>query len=85
MIERYTLPEMGAIWTEEAKMRAWLDVEIAAVKAWHALGKVPREAVAEIEEKDDFGAVNEVYAEFFSEPYPARSTVQVARDRKSVV
>ena len=35
MIERYTLPEMGAIWTEEAKMRAWLDVEIAAVKAWN--------------------------------------------------
>ena len=54
MIERYTLPEMGAIWTEEAKMRAWLDVEIAAVKAWHRLGKVPREAVAEIEAKADF-------------------------------
>src|SRR5450756_3125775 len=54
MIERYTLPEMGAIWTEEAKMRAWLDVEIAAVKAWHKLGKVPREAVAEIEAKADF-------------------------------
>ena len=54
MIERYTLPEMGAIWTEEAKMRAWLDVELAAVKAWHKLGKVPREAVAEIEAKADF-------------------------------
>ena len=54
MIERYTLPEMGAIWTEEAKMRAWLDVEIAAVKAWHKLGKVPDEAVAEIEAKADF-------------------------------
>ena len=48
MIERYTLPEMGAIWTEEAKMRAWLEVEIAAVKAWAVLGKVPRAAVAEI-------------------------------------
>ncbi len=54
MIERYTLAEMGAIWTEEAKMRAWLDVEIAAVKAWHKLGKVPREAVIEIEAKADF-------------------------------
>jgi len=54
MIERYTLPEMGAIWTEEAKMRAWLDVELAAVKAWHKLGKVPREAVAEIETRADF-------------------------------
>ena len=54
MIERYTLPEMGAVWTEEAKMRAWLDVEIAAVKAWNALGKVPDEALAEIEAKAAF-------------------------------
>ena len=54
MIERYTLPEMGAVWTEEAKMRAWLDVEIAAAKAWNALGKVPDEALAEIEAKAAF-------------------------------
>ncbi len=54
MIERYTLPEMGAVWTEQAKMQAWLDVEIAAVKAWNKLGKVPDEAVAEIEAKADF-------------------------------
>ena len=54
MIERYTLPEMGAIWTEEAKMQAWLDVEIAAVRAWQKLGKVPARAVAEIETKARF-------------------------------
>ncbi len=54
MIDRYTLPEMDAIWTEEAKMQAWLDVEIAAVKAWHKLGKVPAEAVREIEAKAAF-------------------------------
>jgi adenylosuccinate lyase len=54
MIERYTLPEMGAIWTEEAKMRAWLDVEIAAVEAWNKLGKVPDDAMAEIRAKADF-------------------------------
>jgi adenylosuccinate lyase len=54
MIERYTLPEMGAVWTEEAKMQAWLDVEIAAVRAWNRLGKVPDEAVREIEEKAAF-------------------------------
>lgn len=28
MIERYTRPEMGAIWTEENKFKAWLEVEI---------------------------------------------------------
>ncbi len=54
MIERYTLPEMGALWTDEARMRAWLAVEIAAVRAWSTLGKVPPEAVTEIEAKADF-------------------------------
>jgi 2-iminobutanoate/2-iminopropanoate deaminase len=32
-----------------------------------------------LKDMDEFGAVNEVYGRFFSEPYPARSTVQVAR------
>lgn len=32
-----------------------------------------------LKDMDEFGAVNEVYGEFFSEPYPARSTVEVAR------
>ena len=54
MIERYTLPEMGAVWSEEAKMQAWLDVEIAAVRAWAKLNKVPAKAVAEIEAKATF-------------------------------
>ncbi|HMK93204.1 MAG TPA: adenylosuccinate lyase [Thermoleophilia bacterium] len=54
MIDRYTLPEMGAVWTDEARMQAWLDVEIAAVKAWNRLGKVPDGAVADIEAKAAF-------------------------------
>ena len=37
-----------------------------------------------LHDMDDFAAVNEVYAEFFTEPYPARSTVQVARLPKDV-
>jgi 2-iminobutanoate/2-iminopropanoate deaminase len=32
-----------------------------------------------LKDMDEFGAVNEVYGEFFAEPYPARSTVEVAR------
>ena len=62
MIERYTLPEMGAIWTDEARMQAWLDVEIAAVKAWNRLGKIPDDAVKEIEAKAafDVARVNEI-------------------------
>jgi adenylosuccinate lyase len=49
MIERYTLPEMGAIWTEEARLDLWVRIEIEAVKAWAELGKIPDEAAARIE------------------------------------
>ncbi|MGI6674142.1 MAG: lyase family protein [Limnochordia bacterium] len=45
MIERYTRPEMGAIWTEENKYRAWLEVEILACEAWAELGEIPKEDV----------------------------------------
>ena len=41
MIERYTLPEMGAIWTDQAKYQSWLDVEVAACEANCSLGRVP--------------------------------------------
>lgn len=54
MIERYTLPEMGAIWSEQAKFQSWLDVEIAATEANCELGRVPAEAVARIKEKANF-------------------------------
>ena len=37
MIERYTRPEMAAIWTEENKFKAWLEVEILACEAWSEL------------------------------------------------
>jgi len=37
-----------------------------------------------LQDMDDFAAVNGVYAEYFSEPYPARSTVQVGRLPKDV-
>jgi adenylosuccinate lyase len=41
MIERYTRPEMGAIWSLENKFQAWLKVEIAVCEAWHSLGQIP--------------------------------------------
>ena len=53
MIERYTRPEMGRIWTLENRYRAWLAVELAVCDAWAALGRVPAEAVAVIREKAD--------------------------------
>ncbi|WP_299228487.1 adenylosuccinate lyase [Sulfurihydrogenibium sp.] len=51
MIKRYTLPEMGNIWSEKNKFQKWLDVEIAVCKAWNKLGKIPDEALKEIIEK----------------------------------
>ena len=46
MIPRYTRPEIGAVWTQQAKMETWLEVELAATEAWAEEGVVPREAAA---------------------------------------
>ena len=54
MIERYTSPEMGAIWTEENEFRTMLKVEILACEAMNKLGIVPDEALKDIQEKSDF-------------------------------
>jgi len=54
MVERYTLPEMGAIWSEENKFRSWLKVEIAASRALAELGMIPAKAFRVIEKKADF-------------------------------
>ncbi len=54
MIERYTLPEMGSLWSEEAKFRGWLEVEIAACQANAELGRVPAEALEQIRQRAAF-------------------------------
>ena len=54
MIGRYTLPEMGNIWTDEAKYAAWLEVEVAVCEVLAGLGRVPRNALAEIKRKASF-------------------------------
>ena len=41
MIPRYSLPEMAALFTDEARFQTWLDVEVLAVEAWAALGVIP--------------------------------------------
>jgi adenylosuccinate lyase len=46
MIERYTRPEMGRIWSDENKYACWLEVEIAASEALASLGEVPAEAAS---------------------------------------
>ena len=54
MIERYTLPEMGNLWTDRAKYQSWLDVEVAACEANCILGRVPKDAMEEIRTKAAF-------------------------------
>ena len=54
MIPRYTLPEMAALFTEEAKFSTWLEVEILAVEAWSAIGVIPPEDAAAVRERAGF-------------------------------
>ncbi|MGH9123689.1 MAG: adenylosuccinate lyase [Acidimicrobiales bacterium] len=48
MIPRYSMPAMAAVWTDEAKLARWLEIEILAVEAWAKLGVVPAEDAAEV-------------------------------------
>jgi adenylosuccinate lyase len=54
MIERYTRPQMGEIWTLQARFSAWLDVELAVCEAWSRLGRIPAEDMANIRAKAGF-------------------------------
>jgi adenylosuccinate lyase len=65
MIERYTLPAIGEIWSEENKLKNWLKIEIAACEGWANLGHVPAEAVQTIKAKANFNVerVREIEAE----------------------
>ena len=62
MIERYTLPEMGAVWSPQNKFQKWLDVEIAVCEVHAEDGTIPREAVDEIRSKAAFTVerINEI-------------------------
>ena len=62
MIERYTLPEMGAIWSLQNKFQKWLDVEIAVCEVHAEDGIIPHDALAEIKSKAEFSVerINEI-------------------------
>lgn len=51
MVERYTLPEMGQIWTEQSKYNTWLEVEILAVEAMAELGILSKDIAKNIRVK----------------------------------
>jgi len=54
MIDRYTRPEMGRIWTLENRFKKWLEVEIAVCEAIAEVGIIPEEAARRIKEKANF-------------------------------
>lgn len=54
MIERYTLPEIGRIWTDENEFQTMLEIEIAACEAMARIGQIPAAAVPVIKEKAKF-------------------------------
>ena len=54
MIQRYTNPEMGAIWSDQRRYETWLAVELAATDAMAAAGLVPADAAKELRDKAAF-------------------------------
>ncbi len=54
MIERYTLPEMGKIWTDEFKYSTWLKIEVLACEARSESGEIPKKDFEVIKQKVNF-------------------------------
>ena len=65
MIERYTLPEMGGLWSEESKFQSWLTVEVEAARAMARENIIPKKAFKVIEKKAAFDVkrIDEIEAE----------------------
>lgn len=62
MIDRYTLPEMDALWSEETKFQKWLDVEIAVCEVHAENGTIPGDALEQIKSRAKFSVarINEI-------------------------
>ena len=54
MIPRYGLPEMAAVWSDEARLGHWLEIELLAVEAWAELGTIPAADAAACRERASF-------------------------------
>ena len=54
MIDRYTRPQMGSLWTEESRLNAWLEVELAVCEGWTRLGVIDAASMSVIRQKAAF-------------------------------
>ena len=62
MISRYTLPEMGWLWSEQNKFQKWLDVELAVCEVHAEMGTIPADALEQIKTRARFTTerINEI-------------------------
>ena len=58
MIERYSLPEMRSVWTDQRKLEIWLEIETLACEAMADIGQIPREDAEQIRAKGAFDIAN---------------------------
>jgi len=65
MIPRYTLPEMGELWSEQSKFKHWLEVELAVCKAMAEMRLIPQKAFRNIQKKAafDIERINQIESE----------------------
>jgi adenylosuccinate lyase len=54
VIERYSLPQMRSLWSEQRKLEIWLEIEVLACEAMAALGTIPKEDAIVIRRKAAF-------------------------------
>ena len=80
------IPETGAIaeGLEAQANQVFLNISNLLQAAGSDIGKVVKTTVF-IKDMNDFGKINEIYAQYFTEPFPARSCVEVARLPKDVL
>ena len=62
MIDRYATSEMKALWSEANRYRTWLDVELAAVEAWEALGEIPGGTAERLRQAAERSPLDEAFA-----------------------
>jgi adenylosuccinate lyase len=67
VIDRYSTPEMRALWSEANRYRVWLEVELAAVDAWVTLGEVPLAAADDLRERSVNDPLDDAFAQRVAE------------------
>lgn len=75
MIDRYSYPEMRALWAPENRYRKWLEVELLIAEGWAAIGRIP-EAAAQALRKDG----NKLLAPEFDFAKVVRRTLELEGD-----